>query len=126
MVISSCRSQYTNPKVEPESRLNEFESRLKSVKSSFYWAPRLKSWNIKYNFRWNQPYLSHVSNLSLGSNSLTLASIYTYSNLNLKQIIAWAGKKKFQCLDAVENNVDIICKKKKKRLSNSFFLFSLS
>ena len=30
--------------------------------------------NIEYNFKWNQPYLSRVSNLSLGSNSLNLAS----------------------------------------------------
>ena len=31
---------------------------------------RHKSWNIEYNFKWNQPYLSHVLNLSRRSNSL--------------------------------------------------------
>ena len=35
---------------------------------------RLKSWNIKYNFKWNQPYLSRVSNLSRDTNSLNSAS----------------------------------------------------
>ena len=36
---------------------------------------RLKSWNIEYNFKWNQPYLSRVSNLSRSSNSLNSASV---------------------------------------------------
>ena len=35
---------------------------------------RLKSWNIEYNFKWNQPYLIRVLNLSRGSNSLNSAS----------------------------------------------------
>ena len=35
---------------------------------------RLKSWNIEYNFKWNHPYLSRVSNLSRGLNSLNSAS----------------------------------------------------
>jgi len=34
----------------------------------------LESWNIEYNFKWNQPYLSRVSKLSRGSNSLNSAS----------------------------------------------------
>ena len=35
---------------------------------------RLKSWNIEYNFKCNQPYLSRTLNLSCGSNSLNSAS----------------------------------------------------
>ena len=41
---------------------------------------RLKSWNNKYNFKWNQPYLSCVSNLSPGSNS----SKFDLCRLNFK------------------------------------------
>ena len=37
---------------------------------------RLKSWKIEYNFKWNQPYLSHSLNLSRGLNSLNSASGY--------------------------------------------------
>ncbi len=29
---------------------------------------RLKSWNMKFNFKWNPSYLSRLSNLSCGSN----------------------------------------------------------
>ena len=36
---------------------------------------RLRSLNIEYNFKWNQPYLGRVSNLSRGSSSLNLASV---------------------------------------------------
>ena len=35
---------------------------------------RLKSWNIEYNFKWNQAYLSRISNFNRGSNSLNPAS----------------------------------------------------
>ena len=35
---------------------------------------RLKSWNIEYNFKWNQPYLSRGLILSWGSNTLNSAS----------------------------------------------------
>ena len=35
----------------------------------------LKSWNIEYYFKWNQPFLSQVSILSHDSNSLNLASV---------------------------------------------------
>ena len=34
---------------------------------------RLKSWNIEYNFKWNQPVLIRVSNLSRDLNSLNSA-----------------------------------------------------
>ena len=32
------------------------------------------NWNVEYNFKWNQPYLSRVSNISSGSNCLSSAS----------------------------------------------------
>ena len=35
---------------------------------------RLKSWNIEYNFKWNQLYLGRGLNLSRRSNSLNSAS----------------------------------------------------
>ena len=37
---------------------------------------RLKSWQISYNFKWNQSYLTPGLNLSRGSNSLNLASVF--------------------------------------------------
>ena len=49
------------------SEFNEFEPSLKSAKNWFYLSA---SQNIEYNFKWNQPYLSRVLNLSRGSNSL--------------------------------------------------------
>ena len=57
-----------------ESEVHEFEPRLKSAKKTVSIKRRLKSWNIEYNFKWNQLYLSRVSNLSRGSNSLNSAS----------------------------------------------------
>ena len=39
------------------------------------------------NFKWNQPYLSRVSNLSHGSNSLNLASV-SLSRAHLPDILA--------------------------------------
>ena len=53
---------------------NEFEPRLKSAKKTVSIERRVKSWNIKYNFEWNHPYLSRVSNLSRGLNSLNSTS----------------------------------------------------
>ena len=46
----------------------EFEPRFKSAKT------RLKSWNIWYNFKWNQPYLNRCLNLNRRSNSLNSAT----------------------------------------------------
>ena len=46
----------------------EFEPRFKSAKT------RLKSWNIWYNFKWNQPYLSRGLNLNRRSNSFDSAT----------------------------------------------------
>ena len=43
---------------------------------------RFKSWNIEYNFTWNQPYLSQVLNLSRESNSLNSASDYARKMVN--------------------------------------------
>ena len=60
----------------PESEFNEFEPRLKSAKNRFPIERRPKSWNIEYNFKWNQPYFSHVSNLSRGSNFLNSAYVF--------------------------------------------------
>ena len=37
---------------------------------------RLKSWNIWYNFKWNQPYLNRGLNLNRRSNSLNSATDY--------------------------------------------------
>ena len=46
---------------------------------------RLKSWNIEYNFNWNQPYSSRVSNLNRGPNSLNSASdSVAQSSLSMK------------------------------------------
>ena len=56
------------------SEFNEFKPRLKSARTRFSIERRLKSWNIEYNFKWNQPYLSRRLNLSRGSNYLDLAS----------------------------------------------------
>ena len=43
----------------------------KSAKTRFKWsARRLKSWNIWYHFKWNQPYLNRGLNLNRRSNSL--------------------------------------------------------
>ena len=36
-------------------------------KTGFNYLRRLKSWKIEYNFKWNQPYLSRVSNLNPAS-----------------------------------------------------------
>ena len=46
----------------------EFEPPFKSAKTRF------KSWNIWYNFKWNQPYLSRGLNLNRRSNSLISAT----------------------------------------------------
>ena len=46
----------------------EFEPRFKSAKT------RVKSWNIWYNFKWNQPYLSRGLNLNRRSNSFDSAT----------------------------------------------------
>ena len=55
------------------SEFNKFEPRLKSAKNRFLYSTGMKSWNIKYNFKWNQPYLSRVTNsLNSASESLTL------------------------------------------------------
>ena len=50
----------------------EFEPRFKSAKTRF------KSWNIWYNFKLNQPYLSRGLNLNRRSNSLNSAAVYLY------------------------------------------------
>ena len=67
--------------------LKYFENvkRRKSESEFNEFVPRL----IEYNFKRNQPYLSCVSNLSHGSNSLNLASEITI----LEKIIQ---KKNFQ------------------------------
>ena len=59
-----------------EFEFNEFEPRLKSAKNRF------QSWNIEYNFKWNQPYLNCVSILSRSSNSLNSASGWLLICLN--------------------------------------------
>ena len=41
---------------DPLSEFNEFNPRLRQKPVSI--KRRLKSWNIEYNFKWNQPYLS--------------------------------------------------------------------
>ena len=43
-------------------------SRLSNPPKKVSIERRLKSWNIEYKFKWNQLYLSRVSNLSHGSN----------------------------------------------------------
>ena len=48
---------------------------------------RLKSWNIEYNFKWNQPCLSRFSNLSRGLNSLNWAS--GYPHLSFRFVLQW-------------------------------------
>ena len=53
-----------------ESEFNEFKPRFKFSEHQLI----NKSWNIEYNFKWNQPYLSRISNLSRGSSSLNSAS----------------------------------------------------
>ena len=60
----------------------EFKPRFKSAKTRFkgvgHSAPkgyiRHKSWNIWYNFKWNQPYLSRGLNLNRRSHSLNSAT----------------------------------------------------
>ena len=39
-------------------------SRVSNLQKPVSFERRLRSWNIEYNFKWNQPYLSRVSNLS--------------------------------------------------------------
>jgi len=63
------------------SEFNEFEPRLKSLKTGLI-EHRLKSWNcIEYDFKWNNLYLIRALNLSQGvnlnrgSNSLDSASV---------------------------------------------------
>ena len=60
----------------------EFEPRFKSAKinqkTSLNLAPGYKSWNIWYNFKWNQPYLSRGLNLNRRSNSLNSASVRVF------------------------------------------------
>ena len=60
--------------VDPETEFNEFEPRLKSIKNRFQLSVDLNLENIEYNFKWSQPYLSRVSNLSRSFDSLNSAS----------------------------------------------------
>ena len=56
------------------SEFNEFKPRLKSPKNLFQLSAGL---NLeKFNFNWNQQYLSRGLNLNRGSNSLNSASGY--------------------------------------------------
>ena len=75
MVGTIMKSSMISLKVEQVSEFNEFEPRLKSTQNLISIERRLKSWNIEYNFKWNQPCLSRVSNLSRGLNSLNLVSV---------------------------------------------------
>ena len=52
-----------------ESEFNEFKPRPKSPKIRFQLRAGVNLEKIKYNFKWNQPYLSPGSNLSRGSSS---------------------------------------------------------
>jgi len=70
------------------SEINEFEPRLKSPKKPVSIEPRLKSWNIEYNFKWNQPYLSSgyfISQyaLSVKHPYIAIRSISALKNKNL-------------------------------------------
>jgi len=63
--------------VKTEMEFKEFEPRFKSAKirQNPVWIKRRhKSWNIWYNFKWNQPYLSRGLNLNRRSNSLNSAT----------------------------------------------------
>ena len=53
---------------------------------------RLKSWNMVYNFKWNRPYLSRLSNLSRGSNSSNSASDKLSQTL-IGDVFNWSRKK---------------------------------
>jgi len=48
-------------------------SRVSNPPKTGFKNRRLISWNIEYNFKWNQPYLSRGLNLSRSSNSLNSA-----------------------------------------------------
>ena len=48
-----------------ESEFNDFERAASQILEKLISIERrLKSCNIEYNFKWNQPYLSRISNLA--------------------------------------------------------------
>jgi len=57
--------------MKPESEFNELKPHLKSLRKPVSIERRLESWNVEYDFKRKQPYLSR------GSNSLISASDFT-------------------------------------------------
>ena len=55
----------------------------------------LKSWNIWYNFKWNQPYLNRGLNLNRHLNSLNSATVC----LSNKRQHGWTGQNQILCYD---------------------------
>ena len=63
--------------IKPESEFHEFNeiNEESQIRQKSGWIERrLWSWNMGYNFKRNQPYLSLVSNLNRGSNGLNCVS----------------------------------------------------
>ena len=94
-----------------EMEFKEFKPRFKSAKirqNPVLMKRRLKSWNIWYNLKWNQPYLNRGLNLNRRSNSLNSATGCSWGShyypvlLKIKPLI-----KKIQNLE--EKNILKIC-----------------
>jgi len=64
----------------PVSEFNEFYPRLKFAQTRFQLSAGV---NLEYNFKWNQPCLSRVSNLSRGLNYLNSATVIIKNKTNL-------------------------------------------
>ena len=98
----STRFNFFQIFIKSEFEFNEFEPRLKSAKKLVSIERRFKSWNIKHNLKWNQPYLSCVSNLSRGSNSLISASLWQFRKiLNIHFLIKILSFNYFHLLSLV-------------------------
>ena len=69
------------------SEFNEFLAASKIRQKPVSIERRLKSWNIEYDFKWNQPYLRR------GSNSLNSASdlMFFYCLVNYRVVAAGNG-----------------------------------
>ena len=61
-----------------ESEFNELEPRFKSSKKTISIERWLKSWNIEYDFKWNQPYLS-----------LRIHGVYFLGTIKTVQLEKW-------------------------------------
>ena len=85
--MKSIKTWQLMSNIHSEMEFKEFKPRFKSAKTRF------KSWNIWYNFKWNQPYLNRGINLNRRSNSLNSATEYLFSYFNLQNLMENSSQK---------------------------------